>query len=110
MTETRTAAKIGVLVPFTNTNLEPDMELLRPPNTTIHFQRMGGYDVDEIPGARPDGWYGRLGYQSRSAHDIWGAAGRGAVWLHLGHPDPWPSPLTPIWREQIESGSGARFR
>jgi maleate isomerase len=51
MTETRTAAKIGVLVPFTNTNLEPDFELMRPPNTTIHFQRMGGYDVDEIPGS-----------------------------------------------------------
>ena len=51
MTETRTAAKIGVLVPFTNTNLEPDMELMRPPNTTVHFQRMGGYDVDEIPGS-----------------------------------------------------------
>lgn len=51
MTETRTAAKIGVLVPFTNTNLEPDMEMLRPPNTTIHFQRIGGYDVDEIPGS-----------------------------------------------------------
>lgn len=51
MTETRTAAKIGVLVPFTNTNLEPDMEMLRPPNTTVHFQRMGGYDVDEIPGS-----------------------------------------------------------
>lgn len=51
MTETRRAAKIGVLVPFTNTNLEPDMELLRPPNTTMHFQRMGGYDVDEIPGS-----------------------------------------------------------
>ena len=30
MTETRTAAKIGVLVPFTNTNLEPDMMALRP--------------------------------------------------------------------------------
>ncbi len=51
MTETRTAAKIGVLVPYTNTNLEPDMEMLRPPNTTVHFQRMGGYDVDEIPGS-----------------------------------------------------------
>ncbi|NOD30338.1 maleate cis-trans isomerase family protein [Ruegeria atlantica] len=51
MTETRTAAKIGVLVPFTNTNLEPDLEMLRPPNTTIHFQRMGGYDVNEIPGS-----------------------------------------------------------
>ncbi len=49
--ETRTRAKIGVLVPFTNTNLEPDMELLRPPDCTVHFQRMGGYDVDEIPGS-----------------------------------------------------------
>ncbi|SLN29341.1 Maleate isomerase [Roseovarius albus] len=49
--ETRTLAKIGVLVPFTNTNLEPDMMLMRPPNTTVHFQRMGGYDVDEIPGS-----------------------------------------------------------
>ncbi len=51
MTETRTTAKIGVLVPFTNTNLEPDMHLLRPPGTTVHFQRLGGYDVEEIPGS-----------------------------------------------------------
>ncbi len=49
--ETRTSAKIGVLVPFTNCNLEPDMELLRPPNTTVHFARLGGYDADEIPGS-----------------------------------------------------------
>lgn len=49
--ETRTRAKIGVLVPFTNCNLEPDMELLRPPNTTFHFTRLGGYDVDEVPGS-----------------------------------------------------------
>lgn len=49
--ETRTRAKIGVLVPFTNTNLEADMMLMRCPDTTIHFQRMGGYDADEIPGA-----------------------------------------------------------
>ncbi|MEX0303417.1 MAG: Asp/Glu racemase [Leisingera sp.] len=49
--ETRTRAKIGVLVPFTNTNLEPDMMLMRCPDTTVHFQRMGGYDVDEIPGS-----------------------------------------------------------
>ncbi|WP_170791721.1 maleate cis-trans isomerase family protein [Ruegeria lacuscaerulensis] len=48
--ETRRRAKIGVLVPFTNTNLEPDMELMRSPDTTIHFQRIGGYDVDQIPG------------------------------------------------------------
>jgi maleate cis-trans isomerase len=49
--ETRTCARIGVLVPFTNTNLEPDMMLMRCPDTTVHFQRMGGYDVDEIPGS-----------------------------------------------------------
>ncbi|MEX0317800.1 MAG: Asp/Glu racemase [Ruegeria sp.] len=51
MTAPRTLAKIGVLVPFTNTNLEPDLELMRPPGTTLHFQRLGGYDVDKIPGA-----------------------------------------------------------
>ncbi|WP_254446510.1 Asp/Glu racemase [Ruegeria sp. HKCCD8929] len=50
MTAPRTLAKIGVLVPFTNTNLEPDLELMRPPGTTLHFQRLGGYHVDEIPG------------------------------------------------------------
>ena len=49
--ESRTRAKIGVLVPYTNTNLEADMMLMRVPNTTVHFQRMGGYDVDEIPGS-----------------------------------------------------------
>ncbi|WP_264214225.1 maleate cis-trans isomerase family protein [Leisingera thetidis] len=49
--ETRTRAKIGVLVPFTNTNLEADMMLMRCPDTTVHFQRIGGYDVDEIPGS-----------------------------------------------------------
>ncbi|AHD03405.1 maleate cis-trans isomerase family protein [Leisingera methylohalidivorans] len=49
--ETRTRAKIGVLVPFSNTNLEPDMMLMRCPDTTVHFQRMGGYDADEIPGS-----------------------------------------------------------
>lgn len=31
MIETRTAAKIGVLLPFTSTNLDPDMELMRAP-------------------------------------------------------------------------------
>ncbi|MCB4458043.1 maleate cis-trans isomerase family protein [Leisingera sp. McT4-56] len=49
--ETRTRAKIGVLVPFTNTNLEADMILMRCPDTTVHFQRLGGYDVEEIPGS-----------------------------------------------------------
>lgn len=47
----RTRAKIGVLVPFTNTNLEPDMVMMCPPGCTMHFQRMGGYDVEETPGS-----------------------------------------------------------
>jgi len=50
-TDPRAGPKIGVLVPFTNTNLEPDMMAMCPPGCTLHFQRIGGYDVDEIPGA-----------------------------------------------------------
>lgn len=49
MTETRGRARIGALVPFTNTNLEPDLALLCPDGITLHFARMGGYDADEIP-------------------------------------------------------------
>lgn len=52
MTHTsRGRARFGVLVPFTNTNLEPDMQLLRPPGVSMHFARMGGYERDEIPDA-----------------------------------------------------------
>jgi len=51
MTQSRGRARFGVLVPFTNTNLEPDMALLRPDGVSMHFARMGGYDQDEIPGA-----------------------------------------------------------
>lgn len=42
---------MGVLVPFTNSNLEPDMALLAPPGVSVHMARMGGYDADEIPDA-----------------------------------------------------------
>jgi len=49
MTLSRARARFGVLVPFTNTNLEPDMGLLRPDGVSLHFARMGGYDADEIP-------------------------------------------------------------
>lgn len=48
-TSTRGRARIGVFVPFTNTNLEPDLMMLRPEGTTLHFTRLGGYDADEIP-------------------------------------------------------------
>ncbi len=49
MTDTRGRARLGVLVPFTNTNLEPDLMMLAPPGVSVHFARLGGYDVDEIP-------------------------------------------------------------
>jgi len=48
----RSGAKIGVLVPYTNVNLEPDMQLMCPTGCTMHFERMGGYDVDKIPGSQ----------------------------------------------------------
>jgi maleate isomerase/arylmalonate decarboxylase len=51
MKNSRGRARFGILVPFTNTNLEPDMTLLRPDGVSLHFARMGGYDQDEIPDA-----------------------------------------------------------
>ena len=51
MSAKRARARIGVLVPYTNTNLEPDMALLCPRDITLHVARMGGYDEDEIPDA-----------------------------------------------------------
>ena len=47
----RGRARIGVLVPFTNVNLESDLGLLRPDGVSFHFTRIGGYDVDKIPDA-----------------------------------------------------------
>ncbi|WP_109311162.1 Asp/Glu racemase [Ruegeria sp. AU67] len=106
MTETRTAAKIGVLVPFTNTNLEPDMELLRPPNTTVHFQRMGGYDVDEIPGSDQMAGLGA----SDITHDLRMISGirpnvvlYGCTSATLTHGPSFDAELA----QQIKAGSGA---
>ncbi len=45
----RARARLGLLVPFTNTNLEPDFALMAPPDVTVHVARLGGYDEDEIP-------------------------------------------------------------
>ena len=50
--ETRGRARIGVVVPFSNTNLEPDLMLLRPPGVSLHFARAVGYDLDEIPDSK----------------------------------------------------------
>ncbi|MCP4491978.1 MAG: Asp/Glu racemase [Gammaproteobacteria bacterium] len=41
--------RIGVLVPFTNTNLEPDLALMRPADVSFHYSRIGGYNQEEIP-------------------------------------------------------------
>lgn len=49
ISSSRGVARIGLLVPFTNTNLEPDIALLAPPGVTVHAARLGGYDIDEIP-------------------------------------------------------------
>ena len=51
MNDNRNGPKIGVLVPYTNVNLEPDLQLMRPPGATFHFERLGGYEVDKIPGS-----------------------------------------------------------
>ncbi|MEP1201849.1 Asp/Glu racemase [Tateyamaria sp.] len=49
MKQTRGRARIGVLVPFTNANLEPDFMMMCPPGISIHTARMGGYDEDAVP-------------------------------------------------------------
>ena len=49
MIQSRSTGRFGLLVPFTNTNLEPDMALMAPQGVSLHVARMGGYDRDEIP-------------------------------------------------------------
>lgn len=51
ITSSRGRARIGVLVPFTNCNLEADMALLRPDGVSFHFARLGGYDLEAVPDA-----------------------------------------------------------
>lgn len=104
--ETRTRARIGVLVPFTNTNLEPDMMLMRCPDTTVHFQRMGGYDVDEIPGSDQMAGLGA----SDISHDLRMISGvrpdvvlYGCTSATLTHGPGFDADLA----QQIKAGSGA---
>lgn len=49
MSASRGRFRFGILVPFTNSNLEPDMAMMRPDGVSMHFARLGGYDADEIP-------------------------------------------------------------
>lgn len=41
--------RIGLIVPSSNTNVEPDCLMLAPTGVTIHSARSGGYDVKAIP-------------------------------------------------------------
>ncbi len=41
--------RIGLIVPSSNTNVEPDFVMLSPVGVTIHIARSGGYDVNIIP-------------------------------------------------------------
>ncbi|MBC6441133.1 MAG: Asp/Glu racemase [Rhodospirillales bacterium] len=45
----RGRARIGIITPFTNTNLEADIALLRPDGVSCHVMRAGGYDLDAVP-------------------------------------------------------------
>ncbi|MDC1288127.1 Asp/Glu racemase [Gammaproteobacteria bacterium] len=41
--------RLGVIVPASNTNAEPDFLMLAPDGLTLHVTRSGGYDVEAIP-------------------------------------------------------------
>jgi maleate cis-trans isomerase len=45
----RFRGRIGIIVPSSNTNLEPDVCALLPVGVTAHFTRAGTYDVDAVP-------------------------------------------------------------
>ena len=45
----RGRARIGIIVPVSNSNLEPDMQVMRPGGVSLHFMRAGGYDLDQVP-------------------------------------------------------------
>jgi len=45
----RRRRRIGVIVPSSNTNAEPDLQMLAPVGLTVHCTRSGGYDVEAIP-------------------------------------------------------------
>ncbi|MEM8801060.1 MAG: Asp/Glu racemase [Pseudomonadota bacterium] len=51
VSSSRGLSRFGILVPFTNTNLEADFALMRPDGVSMHYSRLGGYDEDAIPDA-----------------------------------------------------------
>ena len=48
-TDSRGRARIGLVVPVSNSNLEPDMTMMRPGGVSLHVMRAGGYDLEEVP-------------------------------------------------------------
>lgn len=51
LADSRGRARIGVVVPVSNSNLEPDLAQLRPRGVSLHCARVGGYDLDAVPDA-----------------------------------------------------------
>ncbi len=47
--EDKRRRRLGMIIPASNTNAEPDCLMLTPAGLTIHFTRSGGYDVEAIP-------------------------------------------------------------
>ena len=45
----RGVARMGFIVPVSNSNLEPDMAAIRPQGVSVHFMRAGGYDLNAVP-------------------------------------------------------------
>ena len=41
--------RLGVIVPFSNANLEPDMVRMKGEGMSVHFMRAGGYDLNQVP-------------------------------------------------------------
>jgi len=42
ISESRGRARIGAIVPVSNTNMEPDLWLMRPSGASVHVMRAGG--------------------------------------------------------------------
>ncbi len=47
--DSRGRGRVGVVVPYTNTNLEPDLNDMRPAGVSLHFTRVAGYAADHLP-------------------------------------------------------------
>ena len=45
---TRGLARLGIVVPVSNTNLEPDMMMLAPAGVSLHFTRAGGREHHHV--------------------------------------------------------------